>query len=44
VGAQIGASSTRFFAGPKIRLLFSMLPLVGAALVLIRLMNSLPVE
>ena len=34
LGAQIGAVSTRFFAGPKIRLVFSALPLVGALLVL----------
>jgi uncharacterized membrane protein YfcA len=44
VGAQIGATATRYFAGPRIRLLFSMLPLVGALLVLIRLMNGLPAE
>lgn len=34
LGAQIGAVSTRFFAGPKIRLVFSALPLIGALLVL----------
>jgi hypothetical protein len=33
VGAQIGVVLTRFFRGPKIRLAFSPLPLVGAALV-----------
>jgi uncharacterized membrane protein YfcA len=37
IGAQIGAVSTRFFAGPRIRLLFSALPLIGAILVIIRL-------
>ncbi len=37
VGAQIGAVSTSFVAGPRIRLLFSTLPLIGAILVLIRL-------
>ncbi|MGD2158432.1 MAG: sulfite exporter TauE/SafE family protein [Anaerolineales bacterium] len=37
VGAQIGATSTRYFAGPKIRLFFSALPVVGAVLVLLRL-------
>lgn len=37
VGAQIGAVSTRFFAGPRIRLLFSILPFVGATLVILRL-------
>jgi hypothetical protein len=34
LGAQIGAVSTRFFVGPRIRLIFSALPLIGAALVL----------
>jgi len=37
IGAQIGAVSTRFIAGPRIRLLFSILPFVGAALVILRL-------
>jgi uncharacterized membrane protein YfcA len=37
IGAQIGATSTRFFAGPRIRLFFSMLPFIGAALVILRL-------
>ena len=40
VGAQIGAVATRYFAGPRIRLLFSILPLVGAVLVLIRLLGG----
>jgi hypothetical protein len=40
VGAQIGATSTRFFAGPRIRLFFSALPLVGAVLVLMRLFSG----
>lgn len=40
LGAQIGAMSTRYFAGPRIRLLFSLLPLIGAILVLIRLMGG----
>lgn len=39
LGAQIGAVSTRFFTGPRIRLLFSGLPLLGAAMVLIRLLG-----
>jgi uncharacterized membrane protein YfcA len=42
VGAQIGAVATRYFAGPRIRLFFSMLPLIGATLVLIRLMTGMP--
>ncbi|HEY74641.1 MAG TPA: sulfite exporter TauE/SafE family protein [Thermoflexia bacterium] len=37
LGAQLGATSTRFFAGPRIRLLFSVLPFIGAALVAARL-------
>ncbi len=40
LGAQIGAVSTRFFAGPRIRLFFSALPLVGALLVLARLLGT----
>jgi hypothetical protein len=39
IGAQIGAVSTRFFAGPRIRLLFSVLPFVGATLVFLRLLG-----
>jgi hypothetical protein len=39
IGAQIGATSTRFFAGPRIRLFFSALPFVGAALVILRLLG-----
>jgi uncharacterized protein len=34
VGAQIGALSTQYFAGPKIRLAFVPLPLIGAAIVI----------
>ncbi len=40
LGAQIGANSTRFFSGPRIRLFFSALPLIGAVMVLIRLVVS----
>jgi len=39
VGAQIGAVSTRFFAGPRIRLLFSILPFVGAVLMILKLLG-----
>jgi uncharacterized membrane protein YfcA len=39
IGAQIGAVSTRYFAGPRIRLFFSVLPFVGALLVLFRLLG-----
>jgi uncharacterized membrane protein YfcA len=41
IGAQIGAVSTRFFAGPRIRLFFSVLPFVGATLVILRLLGAL---
>lgn len=41
LGAQIGAVSTRYVAGPRIRLLFSALPLIGAVLVLLRLTSVL---
>lgn len=40
VGSQIGAVSTSYVAGPRIRLLFSTLPIIGALLVLIRLFNG----
>ena len=39
IGAQIGAVSTRFFIGPRIRLLFSILPFIGAILVILRLLG-----
>jgi uncharacterized membrane protein YfcA len=37
-GAQLGAMATTRVAGPRIRLAFSFLPLIGALLVLIRLL------
>jgi len=40
IGAQIGAVSTRFVRGPRIRLAFSLLPLIGAGLVLYRLLTG----
>ncbi|MFQ5616108.1 MAG: sulfite exporter TauE/SafE family protein [Anaerolineales bacterium] len=40
LGAQIGAVSTRYFAGPRIRLFFSGLPLIGALMVIFRLASS----
>ena len=39
LGAQIGATSTRFFAGPRIRLFFSVLPLLGAIMVVVTLLG-----
>jgi uncharacterized membrane protein YfcA len=40
VGAQIGAISTQYFAGPKIRLAFVPLPLIGAAIVIYTLLTG----
>jgi len=40
LGAQIGAVLTRFFSGPRIRLLFSVLPLIGMLMVLFRLVGN----
>jgi len=40
IGAQIGAISTQYFAGPKIRLAFVPLPLIGAAIVIYTLVTS----
>jgi len=40
IGAQIGAILTQYFAGPKIRLLFVPLPLVGVAIVLYTLLTG----
>jgi len=40
IGAQIGAVLTRFFAGPRIRLLFSLLPFIGAVFVVARLLGG----
>ncbi|MBA2243220.1 MAG: sulfite exporter TauE/SafE family protein [Chthoniobacterales bacterium] len=40
IGAQIGAISTQYFAGPKIRLAFVPLPLVGAAIVVYTMMTG----
>jgi uncharacterized membrane protein YfcA len=39
IGAQIGAMSTRFFVGPRIRLFFSVLPFIGASLVILRMIG-----
>ncbi len=40
IGAQIGAILTQYFAGPKIRLFFVPLPLIGAAIVLYTLFTG----
>ena len=40
IGAQIGAICTQYFAGPKIRLAFVPLPLIGAAIVIYTLVTG----
>ena len=40
IGAQIGAICTQYFAGPKIRLAFVPLPLIGAAIVIYTLITG----
>jgi uncharacterized membrane protein YfcA len=40
IGAQIGAILTQYFAGPKIRLFFVPLPLIGAAIVIYTLFTG----
>ncbi len=40
IGAQIGAIATQYFAGPKIRLFFVPLPLIGAAVVVYALLTG----
>lgn len=40
IGAQIGAILTQYFAGPKIRLFFVPLPLIGAAIVVYTLLTG----
>ena len=40
IGAQIGAVLTQFFHGPKIRLAFVPLPLIGAAIVIYTLLTG----
>src|SRR5256714_3812684 len=40
IEAQIGAISTQYFAGPKIRLAFVPLPLIGAAIVIYTLLTG----
>lgn len=40
IGAQIGAHATQFFAGPRIRLAFVPLPVIGAAVLLYGLLTG----
>ena len=44
IGAQIGAIGTQYFTGPKIRLAFVPLPLIGAALIILRLVSGHPMK
>lgn len=37
IGAQIGAVGTRYFSGPTIRLMFSILPILAAIMVLLKI-------
>jgi uncharacterized membrane protein YfcA len=39
IGAQIGAVGTRYFSGPTIRLMFSILPILAAIMVLLKLIG-----
>jgi uncharacterized membrane protein YfcA len=39
LGAHIGAAATRYFTGPLIRLLFSILPLVASAMMLLQIFS-----
>jgi len=40
IGAQIGATLTKYYSGPKIRMYFSILPAIGALLVLYKLIST----
>jgi uncharacterized protein len=40
IGAQIGATATQFFLGPRIRLAFIPLPLIGAVMVVHQLLTG----
>ncbi|MDB6034521.1 MAG: putative rane transporter protein [Verrucomicrobiales bacterium] len=42
IGAQIGATATQYFVGPRIRLAFVPLPIIGAAIVLYGLLTHRP--
>ena len=44
IGAQIGATLTQFFVGPRIRMAFIPLPLIGAAIMLHGLLSGHPAK
>jgi len=44
IGAQIGATFTQFFIGPRIRMAFIPLPLIGAAMLIYSLVTGHPAK
>src|SRR5256712_11997418 len=42
IGAQIGATATQFFGGPRIRMAFIPLPLIGAVMLIHGLLTGHP--
>jgi uncharacterized membrane protein YfcA len=44
IGAQIGATCTQFFGGPRIRMAFIPLPLIGAAILIHGLLSGHPAK
>jgi uncharacterized membrane protein YfcA len=44
VGAQIGATLTQYFSGPRLRMAFAPLPLLGAGLIVYGLLHGHPVK
>ena len=41
IGAQIGALSTKYVTGPRVRLYFSILPLIGASMIAYELLHKI---
>jgi uncharacterized membrane protein YfcA len=40
IGARLGASGTRYVSGPRLRIAFAFLPLVGAVLLILKMMGG----
>jgi uncharacterized membrane protein YfcA len=40
IGAQIGATLTQYFSGPRLRMAFAPLPLIGAGLIVYGLLTG----
>ena len=40
IGAQLGAQGTRYVSGPRLRIAFAFLPLLGAVLLIINLLSG----